>query len=85
MKTGTYSDDRITVKKLIHDVDFEKLKKQMQSIYSAQTILTVQGGKEKLDIVTNLDGIIAYLDEMRDIAVDVYDYKEKKVFNITKK
>lgn len=83
MKTGTYTNDMETVKKLIHEVDFDKLKKQIKAIYAAQTALTAIGGKENLDTVTELDGIVHYFDAMRDIAVDVYEYEEKKVFDLS--
>jgi len=44
---------------------------------------TVIGGKKNLDIVEKLDGIVHYLDTMRDIAVDVYDYEENAVFDLS--
>lgn len=82
MKIGTHTDDMLTVKKLIHNVNYELLKKQVKAIHAAQTALTAIGGKENLDIVTELDGLVHYLDEIRDIAVDVYEYEEKVVFDL---
>jgi hypothetical protein len=83
MTTGTYSDDMTTVKTLIHSVDFKQLKEQIGAIFSAQTALTAIGGKENMDIVEKLDGIVHYMDSMRDIAVDVYDYEENVVFDLS--
>lgn len=78
-----YLNDMVTVKKLIHEIDFKQLKEQVGAIFAAQTALTVIGGKKNLDIVEKLDGIVHYLDTMRDIAVDVYDYEENAVFDLS--
>lgn len=83
MKRGTNLENSLVVEKLIHEVDFEKLKEQVAAIYAAQTALTAIGGNENMDIVEKLDGIVNYIDVMRDNAVDVYGYEEKKVFNLT--
>jgi hypothetical protein len=73
---GSASDDMETVKKLIHQMDFNLLKAQKKVLCNLQAKKTVT--KSEFDA---LEGIINFIDSIQDIAVDVYGYSTDMVFN----
>jgi hypothetical protein len=76
MKTGTYSDDRETVQKLIHNMNWDLLKAQKIVLTKLQSKRSLLPSEHE-----TIEGILNLIDSIQDTAVDVYGYEDAKVFN----
>jgi hypothetical protein len=76
MKTGTYSDDMQTVKKLIHNMDWKLLKAQKIVLSKLQSKRSLLPSEHE-----TIEGVLCLFDAIQDTAVDTYGYDNNEVFN----
>ena len=81
-----------TIEDLINGIDFKMLKKQKKDLVSvighlessAKTVgkVSESSAKEIQDQADSLQGILNTIDNLQDLAVDVYGEDENEVFDI---
>lgn len=68
--------------KFLKDINFKLLNKQKLSLSKLMGFLAES---DTPALMKDMEGILLLIDEIQDIAVDEYGYREKDVFNISKK